>query len=313
MVEFSGRRFSVINNEQETHMTGEDNDIDLSSSRLYEIYKNIQYPEVEYLLKTHRETPNNAQGNITVSGRPPDNINETGQFVEENSSVSNVSNCLNGNGNVASVNKMYEIILIDISDANNTQHIQKVAKFEQMLLNNLDIIIERGATENIYEFAELAFERYCNVVIIMSEELAGMCHEFRNADEISEELLTTRNRDIQQCVVLATMERLIHSQISMQRDIKPLFNIVYLDNSKVTQQALHLFANDHPFLYAVNTSVYIICGSDLTSDEISPPFINFINSLQPSVGSAMPLDLQLKIMELNKDSESLNSELEESL
>ncbi|XP_060576110.1 uncharacterized protein LOC132733476 [Ruditapes philippinarum] len=314
MVDFSGRRFSVINNEQETHMTGEDNDIDLSSSRLHETYKNIHYQEMENLLKTHRATPNNSKGNITVSGRPPDNINETGHFVEEYSHESNVTNSLNGNGKVASVKETHEVLLIDISDANNIQHIQKVAKLEHILLNNLDIIIERGSTGNIYEFAELAFERYCNVVIIMSEELAEMCHEFRNADEImSEELLTTRNRDIQQCIVLATMERLINSQILMQRDIKPLIYIVCLDNSRVTKQALVLFANDHPFLYTGNTSVHIICVSDLTSDEISPPCINIINSLQPSVRSGMPLDLQMKIMELNKDSESLNSELEESL
>ncbi|XP_060576083.1 uncharacterized protein LOC132733456 isoform X2 [Ruditapes philippinarum] len=261
-------------------------------------------------LETQQRT-NNVEGNLTANENIHDLMDETGHLLEEYRPKPSANENGNHVANVTLTRKKYQIMLIYIPDAENPQLVQKVVELDQRLTNDFGIIIETPTAGNLYDFAESAFDKYLNVVMIMSKELATVCRQFRTADERSVQLHCNKNRAILPCIVLNKMENLIQFPTSIQHGTKPLLNIVCLDESRETKQALEDFLEDHQFLDTNNTRLHTICKSDLISEELSPGLKTLLNNFKPSVRHDIPAAIKLQIMQLNNDTDSLNSELEQ--
>ncbi|XP_045164989.2 uncharacterized protein LOC123528954 [Mercenaria mercenaria] len=199
--------------------------------------------------------------------------------------------------------KKYQVVLLYHPDADNPRHIQRIADFAQTLTDKYGIIIERSTTENWVDFAETAFDRFRNIVLIISSGLYRMLRHYLHSEQIPEELLSARNREITPCIVLNKMQTQIqdHSEVqhcSKQKGI--CLHIVNLDNRGDNDRVLEHFLNDHPF-FKEHSHLYEFYRTDLYSEDLTP----LIENLKPSVQKEMPQELQRKLMQINAESASL--------
>lgn len=319
MVDLSRRRPSVINNEHETEMTDINTRLNTATTRSNTIHDDFDSREErevrEHLLQTQNEITNNIGGNFSTSCISTDQIDQTGHLPQQQQygPKPNVGNCLKDNRDLTTneriEQKKYQVMLLHVQDSENLHQIKKVEDFERILTYEFGVMIERS-------FAESAFVRYTNVVLIISEELVRVCHLYRNSRGNLKDVCSARTSVILPCIVLDKMEKLISERTSTKPDISPFLHIVCLDNNRSTKQALDLFLKDHSFLNTRDARLYTVYEIDLYSysEERSPHLKALVDSLKPMMRQNIPLHLQLKIMQLNKDSDSLNSEeLDDSL
>lgn len=176
----------------------------------------------------------------------------------------------------------------------NPRHIQKVAELCQTL-DKHGIKLERRKVGNWRDFAEAAFDKFPDVVLVMSEGLYTMCKNGKSGTPVPQHILAERNQETIPCVVLSKMCTLVHDHPDNTRFA---LHIVSLDSEDGQDEVLiKNFLKDHDFLRRnENYYVYNFFGNNLNSDANQEVLNQFVTRLKPKI---MFRNFQQMCMEIN--------------